>query len=79
MKTLTYICALILVFLLQPAALLRAGTSIDAVNRYAYGGNIGWLNCVADTNNGAVLGDYVCSGYIYSGNVGWINLGSGSP
>lgn len=56
-----------------------AGTSIDLVNRYAYGGNIGWINCVADTNNGAVLGDYVCSGYLYSGNVGWINLGSGSP
>src|SRR5208283_2490643 len=31
------------------------------------------------TNNGAVIGQYVCSGYIYSANVGWINLGSGSP
>jgi hypothetical protein len=79
MKTSTSIYTLILVFLLQPAALLRAGTSIDLANRYAYGGNIGWMNWVADTNNGAVLGDYVCSGYIYSGNVGWINLGSGSP
>src|ERR1700677_766238 len=68
-----------LVFSLQPWAVLRAGTSIDLVNRYAYGANIGWLNGVADTNNGAVMGDYVCSGYIYSANVGWINLGSGSP
>jgi hypothetical protein len=34
---------------------------------------------VADTNHGAVIGDYVCSGYLYSGNVGWINLGGGSP
>jgi hypothetical protein len=33
----------------------------------------------ATTNNGAVIGDYVCSGYIYAANVGWINLGSGSP
>jgi hypothetical protein len=32
-----------------------------------------------DTNNGAVIGEYVCSGYIYSANVGWINLGSGNP
>ncbi len=32
-----------------------------------------------DTANGAVIGEYVCSGYIYSANVGWINLGSGSP
>ncbi|HEV2330210.1 MAG TPA: hypothetical protein VGY56_15615 [Verrucomicrobiae bacterium] len=54
-------------------------TTIDPVNRYAYGANIGWMDWVADTNDGAVIGDYVCSGYIYSGNVGWINLGSGSP
>ena len=30
------------------------------------------MDCVADTNNGAVIGDWVCSGYIYSANVGWI-------
>ena len=57
----------------------RAATTIDPVNRYAYGANIGWMDWVGDTNNGAVIGDYVCSGYIYSANVGWINLGSGSP
>jgi hypothetical protein len=71
--------ALVIGFILQPLAALHAGTSIDAVNRYAYGGDIGWIDWVANTNNGAILGDYVCSGYIYSGNVGWINLGSGSP
>ena len=57
----------------------RATTTIDAANRYAYGANIGWLDGRGDTNNGAVIGEYVCSGYIYSANVGWINLGSGSP
>lgn len=56
-----------------------AATTIDPTNRYAYGANLGWINWVGDTNNGAVIGDYVCSGYIYSANVGWINLGSGSP
>lgn len=66
-------------FILLPLAALHAGTSIDTVNRYSYGANIGWINGVADTNNGAVMGDYVCSGYLYSANVGWINLGSGSP
>jgi hypothetical protein len=54
-------------------------TTIDAVNRYAYGANIGWMDWRGDTNNGAIIGAYVCSGYIYSANVGWINLGSGSP
>lgn len=56
-----------------------AATSIDAVNQDAYGANVGWINCYADGANGAVIGDWVCSGYIYSANVGWINLGSGSP
>jgi hypothetical protein len=65
--------------LLHSAVIGRAATTIDLVNRYAYGANIGWMDWVADTNNGAIIGDYVCSGYIYSGNVGWINLGSGSP
>lgn len=57
----------------------EAATTIDAANSYAYGANIGWLDWRADKGNGAVIGEYVCSGYIYSANVGWINLGSGSP
>ena len=64
---------------LHVSASLRAATTIDPVNRYAWGANIGWMDWVANTNTGAVIGDYVCSGYVYSGNVGWINLGSGSP
>jgi hypothetical protein len=58
---------------------LRAGTTIDAANHFAYGANAGWMDWRGDTNNGAVIGEYVCSGYIYSANVGWISLGSGSP
>lgn len=58
---------------------VQAATTIDPINQYAFGGNIGWLNWSGDRTNGAVIGEYVCSGYIYSANVGWINLGSGSP
>ncbi len=79
MKIKAVILIALAVFGLQTTAMLRATTTIDLANRYAYGANIGWINAVADTNNGAVIGDYVCSGYIYSGNAGWINLGSGSP
>src|SRR6185312_3424378 len=57
----------------------RAATTIDAVNKLSYGANVGWVDWRGDTNNGAVIGEYVCSGYIYSANVGWINLGSGLP
>jgi hypothetical protein len=56
-----------------------AATTIDAVNRYAYGANIGWLDAYADGANGAVLGDNVCMGYLYAANVGWIFLGNGAP
>ena len=72
----TFISLLLLVVCV-PA--VPAGTTIDTANRYAYAANLGWVDWVADTNNGAVIGEYVCSGYLYSANVGWINLGSGSP
>ncbi|MDB6058954.1 MAG: hypothetical protein JWO95_2798, partial [Verrucomicrobiales bacterium] len=54
---------------------VAAVSTIDSVNRYAYGANVGWI----DFDSTAVIGEYVCSGYIYSANVGWINLGNGSP
>jgi hypothetical protein len=56
-----------------------ATSTMDAVNKYAYGANLGWMNWYADGANGAVIGDYVCMGYIYAANLGWINLGSGNP
>ena len=56
-----------------------AATTIDPANRYAYGANLGWVDWRGDTNNGAVIGEYVCSGLIYSANAGWINLGGGAP
>jgi hypothetical protein len=61
------------------AAASWAATTIDSANKYAYGANLGWVDWTGDTTDGAVIGDYVCSGYIYAANVGWINLGSGTP
>jgi hypothetical protein len=54
-------------------------TTINATNKYACGANIGWIDWRGDTNGGAVIGEYVCSGQIWAANVGWINLGSGAP
>lgn len=54
-----------------------AGTTIDHLNAYAYGQNIGWLNGYADGTNGAVMGQWYCTGYLYSPNFGWICLGNG--
>lgn len=60
-------------------ASLHATTSITETNHYAYGANIGWINARGDVANGAVIGEYVCSGYLWAANVGWISLGSGTP
>lgn len=68
----------LLSFIAALGASASAATTIDAVNRDAYGANLGWLDCWADGVNGAVIGEYVCSGYVYAANAGWINLGSGS-
>jgi len=68
-----------LLLLLALLATAQAATTINPVNKYAYGANLGWLDCSGDTNNGAVIGEFVCSGYIYSANAGWISLGGGTP
>ena len=56
-----------------------AATTINATNKFAYGANIGWMDWRGDTNSGAVIGEYVCSGYLWAANVGWIHLGSNAP
>lgn len=58
---------------------VAAATNIESAQAHAWSGNVGWLNWRADDTNGAVIGEYVCSGYLYGANVGWINLGDGSP
>jgi hypothetical protein len=81
MKTQLKIAAFALVsaFSLLPSAFVQAATTINAANKFSYAANVGWLNFIGDTTNGAVIGENVCSGNIYSANVGWINLGSGAP
>jgi hypothetical protein len=70
---------LVSVLLIASAIAASAATTLNSANHLAYGANIGWINWRGDNANGAVIGDYVCSGFIYSANVGWIHLGSGAP
>lgn len=74
MKTLS-----ILVLLTVSILSASAATTINSVNKHAYGANTGWQDWRGDTNNGAVIGEYVCSGYIYDANTGWIHLSDGTP
>jgi hypothetical protein len=70
---------LVLAVALQPVAFVRAATSINPTNKYAYAANLGWVDARGNTNSGAVIGEFICSGYLYAANVGWINLGSNAP
>jgi hypothetical protein len=69
----------LLLLVLSSVTLCRGATTINAVNRFSYGANVGWMDWRGDTNQGAIMGEYICSGYIYSANCGWINLGTGAP
>jgi hypothetical protein len=71
--------SLTLLSLLMTPLVGWTATTINVTNHYAYGANLGWMDWRGETNNGAVIGDYVCKGNIYAANVGWINLGSGVP
>lgn len=54
-------------------------STINTNNKWAWASNAGWIDCRTDPTNGAVIGEYVCSGYFYSGSLGWIHLGNGNP
>lgn len=70
---------LLLAGLLAPLFAPAAVTTIDPTDTHAYGANIGWINGRGDVTNGAVVGEFICSGYFYSANCGWVHLGSGAP
>jgi hypothetical protein len=70
---------LLVMCLLAAAWGAGAATTINSSNNDAWGANIGWINWRGDVANGAIIGEYVCSGYIWGANVGWINLGNGTP
>ena len=54
-------------------------TTINSVNKWAWSVGASWINCRPDNTNGAVIGQFTCSGFFYSTTAGWINLGDGSP
>ncbi len=64
-----------------PAAL--AQQHIDAVNKYAWSENVGWLN-FADAGSppgsqSVLIETSFLSGYVWGENIGWINMGDGTP
>jgi len=70
---------IILFYITLGAACAFSASTIDPANPYGYAANAGWINARGDVINGAVIGQYFCSGYLYGANIGWISLGDGSP
>ena len=58
---------------------MQAQTTIDPVNKYAWGANLGFTNWRPSDADGVVIGDNFCAAFIYAANVGWIHLGDGTP
>jgi len=65
--------------LLASLGCVWSASTINVANKLGYGANFGWMDWRGDTNSGAAIGEYICTGFIYAANVGWINLGSGTP
>ncbi len=76
MKTLLH-SAIAMLLALSPV--VRAQSTIDPVEAFAWAGNVGWTNWRPSTADGAITGEYVCSGLVWAANGGWINLGDGTP
>src|SRR5205823_13417480 len=66
-RTVGLVAAITMVFV----ASSRADTTIDSVNRYAWGANIGFTDWRPSTTDGVNIGDNFCAGFIYAANVGW--------
>jgi hypothetical protein len=54
--------------------LLQAATTINPVNKYAYGANLGWLNFENTGASAINIKNGKFSGYVWSANCGWISL-----
>lgn len=68
-----------LLFSLNVLIASHAATTISPINRFNFAANLGWMEVRGDDANGAVIGEFVCSGFIYAANAGWIHLGNGAP
>ena len=47
--------------------------TIDAISKYAWSNNAGWINFAASIGNVHIT-DTTITGYVWSSNYGWINL-----
>src|SRR5688572_23379077 len=61
------------------AAPVRAQSTIDAADKYAWSTNTGWINFRPSPVDGVITGERFLSGYAWAANTGWIHMGDGTP
>ncbi len=61
--------------LLGLVGITYAAGNIDAVNKWAWGSNIGWLN-FNPTHGGVTVYEDHLEGYAWAENIGWVRLGT---
>ncbi len=70
-----YVCAIVLALAVNARA---ETTTISTSNKWAWSVSTSWINCRPSTTNGAIIGQFICSGYFYSTTTGWIHLNNGN-
>lgn len=66
---------LVLLWSLLAYTVVYAAGNIDAVNKWAWGSNIGWINFYPSHGGVTVYDDHL-EGYAWAENIGWIRLGT---
>lgn len=59
--------------------LLYATSTIDPERSLSWSPSLGWVDWHPSTENGAVIGEFICSGFLWAPNTGWIHLGNSLP
>jgi hypothetical protein len=77
MKTtkMTNAIILFIALFLGLAGVVYAAGNIDAVNKWIWGSNIGWIN-LNPTHDGVTVYEDHLEGYAWAENIGWIRLGT---
>jgi hypothetical protein len=65
----------VLLWSLLVYTVVYAAGNIDAVNKWAWGSNIGWIN-FNPSHGGVTVYDDHLEGYAWAENIGWIRLGT---
>jgi len=67
------------VALAMAAGPVRAQSTIDATDKFAWSANTGWVNFRPSAADGVVVGEKFLSGFAWGANTGWIHMGDGTP